>query len=54
MTGETRTPTVLVLYPNGRIPTLVEGDFVLQEANTILCYRAEGTPYLLQEPRTKE
>lgn len=54
MTGVTRTPTFLVLYPNGQIPTLVDGGFVLQEPNAILCYRAEGTPYLPQEPQTKE
>ena len=44
----------LVLYPNGQIPTLVDGGFVLQEPNAILYYRAEGTPYLPQEPQTKE
>ena len=54
MTGVTRRPTFLVLYPNGQIPTLVDGGFVLQEPNAILCYRAEGTPYLPQEPQTKE
>ncbi len=55
MTGVTRRPTFLVLfYPNGQIPTLVDGGFVLQEPNAILYYRAEGTPYLPQEPQTKE
>ena len=54
MTGVTRTPTFLVLYPNGRIPTLVDRGFVLQEPNAILCYRAEGKPFMPQESQTKE
>ena len=54
MTGVTRTPTFLVLYPNGQIPTLVDGGLVLQEPNAILCYRPEGTPCLPQEPQSKE
>ena len=49
-----RMPTFLVLYPNGRIPTLVDGGFVLQEPNAIFCYRAEGTPYQPQELQTKD
>lgn len=50
--GETRTPEFLKLNPNGRIPTLVEDDFVLAESNAILCYLAKGTPFLPDEPRT--
>lgn len=46
LNGETRTPAFLKLNPNGRIPTLADGDFVLAESNAILCYLAENTPYL--------
>lgn len=53
MTGETRTPAFLALNPNGRIPTLVDGEFVLPESNAILCYLAEGTSYLPQDPQAK-
>lgn len=45
--GETRTPEFLARNPNGRIPLLeiAPGDY-LAESNAILCYLAEGTPYL--------
>jgi glutathione S-transferase len=44
---ETRRPEFLAKNPNGRIP-LVELDdgSYLAESNAILCYLAEGTPYL--------
>ena len=45
--GETRTPDFLELNPNGRIPLLtVEPGVHLAESNAILCYLADGTPYL--------
>ena len=34
--GATRTPEFLALNPNGRIPTLVDGDLVLFEAAAML------------------
>ena len=37
----TRDPEYLALNPFGLIPTLVDGEFVLQESNTILRYIAE-------------
>lgn len=46
-TGATRTPEFLALNPNGKVPLLVLADGRrLAESNAILCYLAEGTPYL--------
>ncbi len=44
---ETRRAEFLTRNPNGRIPTveLDDGSF-LAESNAILCYLADGTPYL--------
>jgi len=52
--GETRTPAFLAMNPNGRVPLLqiAEGDW-LAESNAILCYLAEGTPYMPVERRAK-
>ena len=36
--GKNREPEYLVMNPNGRVPTLVEGDFVLWESNSIMRY----------------
>ncbi len=45
--GATRTPEYLAINPNGRIPVLELDDGVrLAESNAILCYLAEGTPFL--------
>ena len=45
--GETRTPEFLAKNPNGRIPLLeIEPGDYLAESNAIICYLAEGTPYL--------
>lgn len=38
--GENRTPAYLAINPNGKIPTLVDGDLVLWESNAIQCYLA--------------
>jgi len=45
--SETRRPEFLARNPNGRIPVveLEDGSF-LAESNAILCYLADGTPYL--------
>jgi glutathione S-transferase len=45
--GATRTPEFLALNPNGKVPLLVlEDGRRLAESNAILCYLAEGTPFL--------
>jgi len=42
--GKNREPEYLAMNPNGRVPTLVVGDFVLWESNSIMRYlvRAYG------------
>jgi glutathione S-transferase len=42
--GETRTPQYLALNPSGKIPILVEDDFVLSESAAINAYLASGHP----------
>lgn len=48
---ETRTPAYLAKNPNGRIPLaeLSNGSY-LPESNAILCYLAEGTPWISTDP----
>jgi glutathione S-transferase len=36
--GRNREPEYLSMNPNGRVPTLVDGDFVLWESNSIMRY----------------
>jgi glutathione S-transferase len=42
--GEQRDPKFLAINPNGMIPTLVDGDFVLWESNAIMQYVADKKP----------
>jgi glutathione S-transferase len=48
--GETRTPEFLAMNPNGRVPVLtIKPGVHLAESNAILCYLADGTPYLPED-----
>lgn len=40
--GEGRTPEYLAINPSGKMPTLVDGAFVLSESNAILQYLCEA------------
>jgi glutathione S-transferase len=42
--GEQRKPSFLEINPNGKLPVLVDGDFVLSESNAIMAYLADKTP----------
>ena len=55
--GKNREPDYLAMNPNARVPTLVDGDFVLWESNSImrylaLAYRPE-TPLYPHAPRVR-
>ncbi|MGH8457277.1 MAG: glutathione S-transferase family protein, partial [Stenotrophobium sp.] len=45
--GDHKKPEYLKLNPNGRMPTLVDGDFVLWESNAIIQYLAGKKPGVL-------
>lgn len=42
--GDTRKPEFIALTPRHRVPTLVDGDFVLYESNAIVEYLDEAYP----------
>jgi glutathione S-transferase len=55
--GRNREPDYLAMNPNGRVPTLVDGDFVLWESNSIMRYLCmeyrPDTPLYPKEPRRR-
>jgi glutathione S-transferase len=44
-----KVPEFLALNPNGQVPVVIEGEFVLWESNAILIYLAEREGQLLPE-----
>lgn len=42
--GDQRKPEFLALNPNGKVPVLQDGDFVLTESNAIMMYLADKKP----------
>jgi glutathione S-transferase len=55
--GRNREPEYLAMNPNGRVPTLVDGDFVLWESNSIMRYlvlaHAPESPIYPEAPRRR-
>lgn len=45
--GKHKTPEFLRINPNGKLPTIVDGDFTLWESNAILLYLADQAGKLL-------
>jgi glutathione S-transferase len=51
--GESRTPAFLAKNPNGRVPVLEDGDFVLWESTAIIKYLAAGSTLIPQGARAQ-
>ena len=55
--GRNDQPDYLAMNPNGRIPTLVEGDYVLWESNSVMRYlcmaHGQGSPVYPQAPKAR-
>ena len=55
--GRNRDPDYLAINPNGRVPTLRDGDFVLWESNSIMRYLVlaygKGSPIYPEAPKRR-
>ena len=55
--GRTRDPDYLAMNPNARVPTLVDGDYVLWESNSVMRYlvmaHAPQSPLYPQSPKLR-
>jgi glutathione S-transferase len=55
--GGNNEPEYLAMNPNGRVPTLVDGDFVLWESNSVMRYLVltygKGSPLYPQAPKAR-
>src|SRR5436190_18899489 len=55
--GKNNEPAYLAMNPNGRVPTLVDGDYVLWESNSVMRYLClaygRGSPIYPQAPQQR-
>ena len=55
--GRNDQPDYLSMNPNGRVPTLVDGDYVLWESNSVMRYLCmaygKGTPIYPEQPKRR-
>ncbi len=55
--GKNNEAEYLAMNPNARVPTLVDGDYVLWESNSVMRYLCmeygKGTPLYPQDPKTR-
>jgi glutathione S-transferase len=55
--GKNNEPEYLAMNPNARVPTLVDGDYVLWESNSVMRYLCmeygKGTPIYPSDPKTR-